>query len=174
MRRKQLRRTSRKLYVITCLLHACWNRKVLNGYTVLYIQYTYVPWPKYVWGGGGRGLIFSVFYSTLLYLPPLRFHCVGSNPGQLRLWHLLPPDALTTRLDLMDETLWELPGPPIISKLTVTVSIPGHKACSQRTSIQKIHVSEYTVFRFLYSVLFPRKRNKVSFNLRPCGRSKQG
>jgi hypothetical protein len=33
--------------------------------------------------------IFSVFYSTLLHLPPLRFHCVGSNPGQLRLRHWL-------------------------------------------------------------------------------------
>ena len=33
-------------------------------------------------------LIFSVIYSTLLHLPPPRFHCVGgSNPGQLQLRH---------------------------------------------------------------------------------------
>jgi hypothetical protein len=33
---------------------------------------------------------FHVRYSTLLHLPPLRFHCVrGSNPGQLRLRHWL-------------------------------------------------------------------------------------
>jgi hypothetical protein len=56
----------------------------------------------------GGGVIFSifspVFYSTLLHLPPLRFHCVGgwlgSNPGQSRLQHRLS-DALTTRLDLI-------------------------------------------------------------------------
>ncbi len=41
----------------------------------------------------GDCLVFScnVRYSTLLHLPPLRFHCVrrmlGSNPGLLRLWH---------------------------------------------------------------------------------------
>jgi hypothetical protein len=56
---------------------------------------------------GGFFWIFSFFYvrySTLLHLPPLRFHCVGGcwdlNPEQLRLRHWLS-DALTTRLDLI-------------------------------------------------------------------------
>ncbi len=48
--------------------------------------------------------IFSVLYSTLLHLPPLRFQLcqrkLGSNPGQLRLRHRLS-DALTTRLHLI-------------------------------------------------------------------------
>ncbi len=47
---------------------------------------------------------FYVLYSTLLHLPPLRFHCVGyagiETMGLLRLWHRLS-DALTTRLDLI-------------------------------------------------------------------------
>ncbi len=40
-----------------------------------------------------------VLYSTLLHLPPLRFHCVKGcwDPGQLRLRHWLS-DALATRL----------------------------------------------------------------------------
>ncbi len=43
-----------------------------------------------------KGRFFSIFsfyvlYSTLLYLPPLRFHCVeGTNPGLLRHWHWQP------------------------------------------------------------------------------------
>ncbi len=59
-----------------------------------------------------RGLFwifsFYVWYSTLLHLPPLRFHCVGGcwirTPGQLRLRHWLS-DALTTRLDLIHNRL---------------------------------------------------------------------
>ncbi len=47
-------------------------------------------------------LIFYYFYSTLLHLPPLRFHCVWGcwdRTHDLRLRHWLS-DALTTRLDL--------------------------------------------------------------------------
>ncbi len=51
---------------------------------------------------------FYVWYSTLLHLPPLRFHCVrgcwNRTPGQLRLRHWLS-DALTTRLDLIHNRL---------------------------------------------------------------------
>ncbi len=53
----------------------------------------------------------SVIYSTLLHLPPNRFHCVGgyyirSNPGQLRVWlrHWQSDarsDPLRTRIDLI-------------------------------------------------------------------------
>ncbi len=51
---------------------------------------------------GGFLRFFYVLYSTLLHLPPLRFHCVGgcwdrSNPG---LWHW-QSDALTSRPDLI-------------------------------------------------------------------------
>jgi hypothetical protein len=45
-----------------------------------------------------------VLYSTLLHLPPLRFHYIGrmleTNPGQLQLWHR-QSNALTARLDLL-------------------------------------------------------------------------
>ncbi len=40
--------------------------------------------------------IFFVLYSTLLHLPPLRFHWVDQGPLQLVHWQ---SDALTTRLD---------------------------------------------------------------------------
>jgi hypothetical protein len=59
-------------------------------------------------------VVFYVHYSTLLHLPPLRFHCVGGrrmegpNPGLLRLWHW-QPDALTTRLDLIHNSAWSHP-----------------------------------------------------------------
>jgi hypothetical protein len=48
-------------------------------------------------------LIFYVFYSTLLHLPPLRFHCVEgcwdrNRPRLLRLWHW-QSDALANRLE---------------------------------------------------------------------------
>ncbi len=50
-------------------------------------------------------LDFSVLYSTLFHLPPLRFYCavpvmLGSNPGQLRLRDWLS-DTTTTRPDLI-------------------------------------------------------------------------
>jgi hypothetical protein len=51
--------------------------------------------------GGFFGFFFFVLHSTLLHLPPLRFHCVeGSNPGLLlpRHWQ---SDTLTSRLDLI-------------------------------------------------------------------------
>ncbi len=54
------------------------------------------------------GFFVYVLYSTLLHLPPLRFHCVGGcwgwNPGMLRLRHW-QSDALTTRLDLIHNRL---------------------------------------------------------------------
>jgi hypothetical protein len=43
-----------------------------------------------------KGIFFYLLYSTLLYLPPLRFHCVYCL--RLRHWQ---PDALTTRLDFI-------------------------------------------------------------------------
>ncbi len=46
---------------------------------------------------------FYVQYSTLLHLPPLKFHCVGGcwdRTQELRPRHWLP-DAPTTRLDLI-------------------------------------------------------------------------
>ncbi len=50
------------------------------------------------------GFFLYVLYSTLLHLPPLRFHyvggCRGPNPGLLRL-RRRQSDALTTRLDLI-------------------------------------------------------------------------
>ncbi len=57
-----------------------------------------------VTGGFFCFFFFYVLYSTLIHLPPLRFHCVGgscmgSNPGLLRLRHW-QPDALTTRLKI--------------------------------------------------------------------------
>ncbi len=57
-----------------------------------------------VWIGGIIGFVSYVLYSTLLHLPPLRFHCVGgmlgSYAGLLRLRHW-QSEALTTRLDLI-------------------------------------------------------------------------
>jgi hypothetical protein len=55
---------------------------------------------------GGFCWIFLGRYSTLLHLPPLRFHCVGGcwDPGQLGLQHWLS-DALTTRLDLIKDMI---------------------------------------------------------------------
>ncbi len=41
---------------------------------------------------------FCVRYSTLLYLPPMRFHCVGDAGIELRHYQ---PDAVTTRLNLI-------------------------------------------------------------------------
>jgi hypothetical protein len=47
-------------------------------------------------------LVFHVRYSTLLHLPPLRFHCVGGWRSKTRLLQLRhwQSDALTTRLVL--------------------------------------------------------------------------
>ncbi len=66
---------------------------------------------------GKRGIFeifsFYVLYSTLLHLPPLRFHCVGlsksrrmmgSNPGLLWLWQW-QPDALTRSHPLFNRFL---------------------------------------------------------------------
>ncbi len=50
--------------------------------------------------GGIFWIFFYVLYSTLLCLPPLRFHCVGGCWGLLRLRHW-QSDALPTRLDLI-------------------------------------------------------------------------
>ena len=51
------------------------------------------------WGGGG--LFFFVLYSTLLHLPPLRFHCADGcwdRTQQLVHWQ---SEDLTTRLDVI-------------------------------------------------------------------------
>ncbi len=63
-------------------------------------------WPSVPWI---TGIFFMYVYSTLHYLPPLSFHCVGgywmgSNPGHLRLRHWLS-DALTTRLHFIHSRL---------------------------------------------------------------------
>jgi hypothetical protein len=51
--------------------------------------------------GGFVGFFFSLCtVSTLHHLLSLRFHCVGSNLGLLRLRHW-QSDALTTKLDLI-------------------------------------------------------------------------
>jgi hypothetical protein len=64
--------------------------------------------------GGGGIFIFFVLYSTLLHLPPLRFHCDGGcwdrTQGLLQLRHR-QLDALATRLDLIQthpHALWKV------------------------------------------------------------------
>jgi hypothetical protein len=61
--------------------------------------------PNFLWRGNFSVFSFNVRYSTPLHLSPLRVPLyrmmLGSNPGQLRLWHW-QPDALTTWLELIN------------------------------------------------------------------------
>jgi hypothetical protein len=87
-------------------------------------------WPKnFIKASGLRteelmGGIFKCFSyllcSTMIYLPPLRFHCVGGCCIELLPWQ---SEALTTRLDLLHRTK-ELLTKRMMKDVFILVSIP--------------------------------------------------